>query len=103
MKGPISPDEVDEFRQKNRVPIPDEVYEAFNELIAEDWDDKQAVVEQPVVVERILSKLPQVKKDDIYKNKWLDVEEAYEEQGWTVEYDKPGYCESGSAYFVFKR
>lgn len=103
MKGPISPDEVDKFRQKNRVPIPDEVYEAFNELIAEDWDGSEAAVSQTDVIASILAKLPQAKKDDIYKNKWLDVEEAYEKQGWTVEYDKPGYCESGSAYFVFKR
>ncbi len=32
---------------------------------------------------------------------WLNVEELYRAQGWTVTYDKPGYNESYPATFTF--
>jgi hypothetical protein len=41
------------------------------------------------------------KSADIYDNHWLDVEEIFEKNGWSVSYDKPGYCESYDASFEF--
>jgi hypothetical protein len=33
---------------------------------------------------------------------WLNFESMYREQGWKVEYDKPGYNETYEAFWVFK-
>lgn len=95
MAGPISPDEA---RRAN--PIPDAVYEAFNELIVEC----DGVVYQEEVVERILLKMPELENDrSIYKKGWLNVEDAYREKGWDVTYDKPGYNETYRPYFRFAK
>lgn len=95
MAGPISPNEA---RLAN--PIPDAVYEAFNELIVE----RDGIVYQDEVVERILLKMPELESDrSIYKKGWLNVEEAYREKGWDVTYDKPGYNETYRALFVFSK
>lgn len=51
----------------------------------------------------ILAKLPDVTREQIYENRWLDIEDSYRAVGWHVEYDKPGYCESYEATFTFKR
>lgn len=77
--------------------IPEEVFEAFNELITE----KRGHVMQDDVVDRILSKMPDVTRDQLFERGWLDVEEAYRRKGWTVEYDKPGFNESYRASFTF--
>ena len=42
-----------------------------------------------------------LKRQDIFDNHWLDVEDLYRKNGWKVDYDKPGYNESYNAYFVF--
>lgn len=41
-------------------------------------------------------------KQEILGNGWLDFEVVYEEAGWDVVYDKPGYNESYGANFTFK-
>lgn len=98
MSGPISPDEVAALRQKT---LPPEVFEAFNELIAEDFDGRSAIVMQNAVVARIMNKLDIESRQIIYNKKYLDVEEVYRQAGWKVEYDKPAYNESYEASFKF--
>lgn len=94
MTRPITPDEAD------RGPdIPAEVFEAFNELIRLN----RSRVLQSEVVERILAKMPGVTEEQVYANHWLDVEAAYRAAGWAVRYDKPGYCETYPAHYVFIR
>ncbi|MDG1949717.1 MAG: hypothetical protein P8J32_02740 [bacterium] len=39
----------------------------------------------------------------VFDEKRLDIEPAFEKDGWKVVYDKPGYNESGNAYFVFSK
>lgn len=107
---PISPSEVPKIHADS---IPDEVIEAFNELIAENWSPttKSAGFKQDSVVSRILDKFDHSitgksgrdsMRSEIFKKHYLDVEDLYREQGWIVEYDKPGYNESYSASFKFK-
>jgi hypothetical protein len=94
---PISPDDIVEAR---KVAIPPEVFDAFNELIAENFNDNSATVKQKDVVARIKAKIPGA---DVYANHWLDVETLYEENGWSVYYDKPAYCETYDAFFRFTK
>jgi len=43
------------------------------------------------------------KKNDIFEKNFLDFESVFRNVGWSVEYDKPGYCESYDAFFTFKK
>lgn len=96
---PISPHEV---VGKKKSLLPDEVLDAFNELIAEHFSGRSSKFEQSKVIDRILEKFHhKLEKDELFKNHWLDVEDVYRESGWIVEYDKPGYNESYAATFKF--
>ena len=79
--------------------MPPAVLESFNELIVQNFSSGSALVFQEDVVALMVQK--GLNEDDIYKFKWLDVESIYRKAGWKVLYDKPGYNESGRAYFKF--
>ena len=99
MSGPIKPKEV---QDKKLASIPEEVYEAFNELIVDNWDGKSASVSQKsasVLVARALD----ITEQDVYLRHLLDVEDVYRKAGWKVVYDKPGYNEDYEAFFVFSK
>jgi hypothetical protein len=102
MPGPIKPSDIVKAKQ---AVIPEEVYEAFNDQIAEKWSRNEAKVLQDDVVDAILAKFKAAGKpilrNAIFDRGWLDVEEVYRKAGWRVVFDKPGYNESYAAYFVF--
>ena len=91
----IKPSEVVELKKNN---IPQEVFDAFNELIAKNWDGHSATVLQKDVVDLIISKF--TSPVNPYAEHWLDIEDIYRNEGWIVEYDKPGWNEdySGSSF-----
>lgn len=93
MTKPITPEEV-----KLGGHIPDEVIVAFNELIAES---RGGVVLQEAAITRIMSKMPDVTRHQMFEKGWLDVEDVYRSAGWKVTYDKPGYNESYAASWTF--
>jgi hypothetical protein len=97
---PIRPDEVG---KRKAASIPSEVFEAFNDCIAENWDGREASFTQPDVVARILALMPSLNAGTLFAKRWLDVEDAYRAEGWHVEYDRPGYCENYEATFTFRR
>lgn len=99
MMKPITPDEV--VRAKANT-IPDEVFQAFNELIAESWNGRYAQFTQDAVLNRICGHLDCPRELPFAKG-WLDIEPMYREAGWTVKYDKPGYNEDYSATFKFEK
>lgn len=102
--SPITPEEVLELKTEI---IPKEVIAAFNSLIAERWNGYQSIVKQKEVVDLILSKYNEDQKaqieKDIYSKHWLDIEPIYCKVGWDVVYDKPGYNETYSAYYMFTK
>lgn len=99
MTKPIRPDDV---VLAKTVAIPEGVFTIFNELIAENWTGKAAVVKQDDVVARITSRYPELRKD-LFQRRWMDVEDSYRAQGWKVSYDKPAYNESYPATYVFSK
>lgn len=106
MSQPITPDEAHaKYLSADR--FPPEVFDAFNELIEKNWTaGGVATFTQEAVVTLILGKLlirANATREKIYVNKWLDVEDAYRQKGWDVNYDKPGYNESYAPTFTFKR
>jgi hypothetical protein len=100
MSKPISPDEISDLQKEI---FPAEVFDAFNELIAENFSNGYANVEQDTVVNRIIEKgAGNITKHEIFHRGWLNVEEVYRKAGWEVDYDKPGYNETYPASFEFK-
>lgn len=96
---PIPPEEI----PVEKV-VPNEVIEAFNELMAETgYDNSRTItIRQNEVVARIVSK--GIDKDSIFKNKWLDVEDIYRNAGWKVRYESAAYNDTYFVpYFTFSR
>lgn len=81
-------------------PMPDAVFEAFNELLCEKGSNYITIKQKDVVALMVKKGL---KRDEIYDNCWLDIEDHYRGAGWKVEFDKPGYNETYDAYFTFQR
>jgi hypothetical protein len=99
MSKPISPKDVAKFKADT---FPAYVFDAFNQLISENYNNRSATVKQKDVVTRMLLLSDTANKDDIFSKGYLNVEEIYRAQGWKVSYDKPGYIESYDAYFEFR-
>lgn len=99
---PISPDEVVGEKRKH---IPDFVIQAFNELIAKHFDGRAStfgIKEVEAAVLRLWNGDNPKIREQMYAEHWLDVEDIFREQGWSVEFDKPGYNESGESTFTFR-
>lgn len=96
MSGPIEPKALLKGKE-----FPEEVFEVFNALILEKWDGNCSVILQEEAAKRIAKAL-KIPFPQVFERRLLDVEPAYRARGWRVEYDKPGYCETYSAFFTFK-
>lgn len=99
MSKPISPDAIG---AEQAVQFPAAVFDAFNAEIASRFSNDRATVLQAAVVTRLVAGGAFTRKE-IFESGYLNIEEAYRAAGWDVEYDKPGYNESGEAKFVFTR
>lgn len=101
---PISPDEALALKAED---FPDEVISSFNALIAKHFKDGEAVVMQNEAVNAIYAAFKasgkNITKQGIFDKNYLDVEEVYQKQGWTVDFDQPAYCETYEAFFVFRK
>jgi hypothetical protein len=95
---PISPNEIVGKKEQS---FPDAVLEAFNEIIVGNYSQGQASFKQDDVIKLMVKK--GVKRADIIPKGYLDVEDVYREQGWKVEYDKPGYNETYPATYTFSK
>ena len=106
MKAPISPTEAGAV---SVTQIPEEIFEAINELLIEGTgpSGKEVTIKQKTILERyrlicLRKDKDPVPKDVIFEKKYLDIENLYEKAGWKVEYDKPGWNETYDPFFKFK-
>ncbi len=97
---PISPQEA---RANQKAGIPDFVIAAFNEMISNKIGNNKSVrIKQDDVANLALKNAPEgTTYQTLIDNHWLDVEPLFTEQGWKVEYDKPGFNETYAATFTF--
>jgi hypothetical protein len=84
---PITPDEIHKQQMEN---IPDAVFEALNSLIAKEYCGGSSSFTIGELAAEFRSK-GITKIESWYYN----FEPVYEAAGWTVNYYKPGYNESG--------
>lgn len=99
MAVPISSDQAEKDASDA---FPDEVIECFNQLIVGNLRNGQAVILQKVAA-RLIAQRMHIPEHEVYQRGYLDVEDMFRAAGWSVEYDKPGYCETYEAFFKFKR
>lgn len=95
----ISPAEAEKLKRER---IPEFVIESFNELLISNYNPNGTVITQEDVIVEIMNRSPDdISRNEIFDNGWLDVEPLFKENGWNVEYDKPGLGESYKARFIF--
>lgn len=97
---PIAPHEV---ADKKLETIPDAVIRAFNGLLTKKYNGYDATIKQEEAIMAIRAEDETISRQEIFDNHWLDVEDIYRSIGWDVTFDKPGYNESYSARYVFKK
>ena len=78
----ITPEEAEKAKISS---IPNYVFQAFNELLAENFYDVGTIIYQHEALKRILSLYPSIIENDkdnivnsLFVNRWLDIEKFYE-------------------------
>lgn len=103
--APITPKEAQ--KQHLAKVIPEEVYEAVNELLSERYSNSEMIIYQDEVVSKAIEKMQadgtSVPVEDFFTYHWLDFEPVYEEAGWIVSFEKPAYNESFKAHWTFRK
>jgi hypothetical protein len=103
---PISPKQVMDIRVEKV--IPNAVFTAFNDLIAEKWNGVSSSVKKKEVLKRISGYMSEADWDE-FSSTWaekhlLDIEPFYREAGWQVNYESPDRGDSNfEEYFSFKQ
>ena len=101
MMKAISPDDIILKKAEN---LPDFVLDEWNKMIAKKFTAGRACVLQNEIIAALLPHTQHGDRKEVFDGHWLDIQEIYRDQGWSVVYDKPGYGynESYEASFVFK-
>lgn len=94
----ISPQEIKVNKDKFCDP---NVLLVINDFLGKRFNGGEVRIDQEEVVARLENEFG-MNRNKIFDNDLLDVEEAYRQKGWSVKFDKPGYCESYKAHWVFK-
>ena len=101
----ITPEEAEKARESS---IPDYVFQAFNELLAENFAEYGTIIYQHEVLKRIIYLYPSIIENDkdsivnsLFVNHWLDIEKFYQRAGWEVTFHKPTYYEDFDPYYKF--
>lgn len=98
---PISPDDI--VNNLENI-IPSVVIQAVNELLKDKYRGTGPVtIKQDEIVDKVIGLDGSLTRQVIFEKKYLDFEELYRKNGWTVVYDKPAYNESYAATFEFNK
>lgn len=92
---PIKPEDV-------TVVVPDGVIEAFNHLIQQHWNGKQAHFRLQEAIEQAALET-ELTPNELIDKGYMDVEPLYIDAGWNVVFDQPGYNETYPATFTFSK
>lgn len=98
MAGPMRPG--DAAKHKANL-IPQEVFDTYDTLIAQNLGHGSATVYLSDLVDALIAGGLATSFDDAQKKGYLDVEDVYRQNGWTVRFEKPGFNEGRRQHFVF--
>lgn len=109
MSRPITPAEA---RQQKLNSIPEFVIEAVNKLIVKKMspNSKSFILLQEDIIKQIEIEGERMQAwkpggfdyNRVFEENWLDFEDIFRQAGWSVEYDKPTYCESYKPNYKFR-
>lgn len=97
---PITPDEA---KNKKANSIHPKMIETVNDLLAKHYNDHTIVLKQEDIISEFLKRVPEYGRKNIFDNNQLDFERVFKKYGWNVSYDRPGYNETYSPSFEFRR
>lgn len=98
---PISPDQAKEGKPKT---VPWMIIQAVNELLTEGWqgDGRSIQLDLNTIIDRACGLDSRLTRQEVFRNKWLDIEDTYRAKGWTVSYESSDYTDSRQyAYLKF--
>lgn len=101
MNYAISPQEA---QKKHQQQIPQEVFDTWNEVIVSHLHQYSQRVESRFLLKELSSKLSSkmhMNFETLKEKGYLDLEPFFRENGWSVDFDSPGYNESYDANFTF--
>lgn len=104
MITPITPEEA---KKSLLTKIEPEMIQAVNELIVENLKGRSSQFKQQEIEDKYLKiknlhgEYGREEMRRVYEKGLMDIEGLFEKYGWNVEYNKPGYNESGNCYFTF--
>lgn len=95
----VTPAEIGSLKAKL---LPGHVIETWNALLAQKSTGGPIRITQNEAIEELQVNCPElISRQGIFDSGWLDIEPVYRAAGWSVKYDKPAYCESYEAYYIF--
>lgn len=101
---PISPEKVEQIRIHE---MPEAIIQATNELIVRSWNGRSATVKVDEIIDQYFRVVREddnkMTRKELFDKHYLDIEPAYREAGWKVQFEKPDYTESFPSYFVFSK
>jgi hypothetical protein len=105
MVEPIKPRELTSLPNQVRL-LPNEVIEAFNELIVEKWDGSSSVILQIEAISKILRKFKfqGLTRQQIFRRRYLEIEGIFRKVGWKVTYSRPSHSQDPfEPFFKFEK
>ena len=81
--------------------IPDVVITAVNNILTKKYRGSSINITQEEIIREIVRLDPNMNSEQLFENRWLDIEPIFRSVGWQVEFDKPAYHESYEAFFTF--
>lgn len=99
MVKPISPEDIPHQKLKD---LPDEVIMCWNSLIAKNFTNGSSIIKLKDARKAICD-VTNMDGTEIRQNGYLDIEEIYRAEGWSIKYDQPAYNETYDAYYEFKK
>lgn len=80
--------------------LPDEVVETFNDLLAQNFDGRFAIVREDDLLAALKEKGLNAK--EVQEQRWLhQTYQLYKEAGWKADHRTPGWDDSFKPYFRF--
>lgn len=90
-----------EMIEQWQMALPNEVIEAFNEMLVRHFNGTTAkILEKDLLAEIKKKGIPQ---HQVREQQWLkQTQELYKEQGWKVAHKTPGWDDDFHSYFYFE-